>query len=179
MLRQTFFESDDWKSHFQVILGQLFLHTYVADMSWKNDEEKPYIEMTLYVDGHKEGQLTTVQLSKHSKKGKENVPQIMMALNTPPEQEESENEETEMTQLPETSPYESSESDETETQEHDIEHDSELVRSDTETESNPEPERPWMGVIEAMRRRYRLPTTRDKGLSEMFNSAMNDLRARV
>lgn len=54
-LRQMFFESDNWKSQFQVILGQPFLHTYVADMSWKNDEEKPYIKMMLYVDGHKEG----------------------------------------------------------------------------------------------------------------------------
>jgi hypothetical protein len=177
-LRQTFFESDDWKSHFQVILGQPFLRAYVADMSWKNDEEKPYIEMTLYVDGYKEGRSTTVRLSKRNKKGKESVPQMAMALSSTPEQMGSENEGSE-TQIQEIPPYESSDSDETVTRRHEVAHVPERIRSDAETESDPEPERPWMGAIEAMRRRYRLPTTRDKGLPEMFNDAMNDLRARV
>lgn len=192
-LRQTFFESDDWNSHFKIILGQPFLRSYLAELSWDTEAGEPYTVMKLHPDGRKDGRSISVRLStsKRNMKGRAAIPHMTMALahavlgggdsRSQSEEpnvdtvEESEGEGTsgefaedgdEIMREPEVQPGE-----ERSIQEEEV--------SGTETEVAQEPERPWMGAIEAMRRRYRLPRTKDHGLPEMYNNAVNHLRARI
>ena len=189
-LRQTFFESDDWMSHFQVILGQPFLRAYAADLSWKSEDGAAYMEMTLYLDGHKEGRSTTVRLFK--RKGRDDVPQMTMALNAQLRQEVSEDEgfpddrpsSDEDSQMgeedtPSAANTENDSIDGETIQPDEMESRSGRGSPNAETEINSGPDHPWLGAIETMRMRYRLPRTKDRGLARMFNDAINDLRARI
>lgn len=182
-LKQTFFESDDWKSHFQIILGQPFLHSYAADLSWKPEGRGSYMEMTIYVDGNKEGRSTTARLGKRSTRGQSAIPQMMMALNAYTQIESEDKgfpEDRESTDRSEPEPKQTPGSDVTSKEARMPPSDpSEPEGSNAATEMDSGSDRPWMGVIEAMRRRYRLPQTKDRGLPEMFNNAVNDLRRRI
>jgi hypothetical protein len=58
--KETFFESNDWNSHFQIILGQPFLSKYQAEMSWITEGEQTRIDMKLYTNRLKSGPSITV-----------------------------------------------------------------------------------------------------------------------